>query len=231
MLQRQRSVSILILVIGFFLLYFIFWDFFGETFSAYQAFQKANSERQSAQTLVAKTPDFKKQFEDLSNRAKIASQAVPGNFDDSLYIVTLANIVLKSGLIMNSIAVNPPNDKGAITLSADVIGSISSYERLLGVVEKALPIFEVTQVSFKSKKELQSFSLGLETYVNTVSLRVEGETSAGLSSRLQAIHDALQVNVQGLQDDALKLLRVNGDIPVNVPDISTTGRDDPFDAF
>ncbi len=230
MLQRQRLVSFLIFLIGVSLLYFTFWDFFGETMNAYQAFQKANTERQNVQMLVSKAPDFKKQFEDLSNRAKIVFQAVPGNFDSSLYIVTLQNIVSKSGLIMKSIAINNPDDKGVVMLSSDVVGSIVSYERVLDVIQKALPIFEVTQLSFKPSKALQTFSLVLATYINPLSLQGGGKLDTA-TDKLKAIQDALKVSIQGLQDDSLKSFRVNGDIPVSVPDASRVGRDEPFDAY
>ena len=235
MLQRQGLMSFLVFLLGIFLLYFIFWDSFATLFASYSELQIARKEKNDLSKLIDGMDQFKKTFAQISQQARPIFQVAPVKFDEPTYIITLQNILSKSGFILQSIAISDPDGEGNISITIGIAGNPSNRERLLKNLELALPLFEQKSITIGSKEDLQS-TLSLESYIYVNSPpknqpAEEIDPNKNFIQRLKSIEDALKVNLDLLNNDTFKEFRTNGDFPVSIPPKSAAGRDNPFDPF
>ena len=231
MLQRQRLISLLLLLLGIFLLYFVFWDSFAGLFASYENLQTAWKEREGLTKLIDGMDQFKKTYARISERARPIFQAAPVTFDESTYIITLQNVLSKSGFILQSISIGNPDDGGRVPINAGIAGNPSGLERLLKNVERSLPLFEAKTIAIGSEGSLQSFNLSLESYLYVYKPAQGIDPNKNFAQRLQSIEEGLKTNLDMIDNNAFKEFQTNGDLPVRLPPKASIGRENPFEPF
>lgn len=245
MSNKQTLLSIFILIVAFNLLYFMFWDSFGETKQAFNAWRKERRELKSLQELIADSPMFSKKIDSIATSIPFLFEALPSVFDESNYLTKFSSIASGSGMILTKIDVSPPDATGNVSASVALSGSIASLERFLKDLETALPLFDFSTTGFTSSEGGKQFDVRFVSYILSKDMSKEVNVlpeSAGLpggqkkgmsyEELKQKLDSALAINTDIVKDPRIEQFKKSSPAPSPSPSPALgkdeIGRDDPF---